>query len=62
MLGIQPGEVTPDGEFCLLPIVCLGHCERGPCVLVGEKVHGPLATDRTSVEVLVQKLRNEARK
>ena len=58
VLGIQPGEVTADGEFALLPIVCLGHCERAPCLLVDEKIYGPLATDRTSTEVLVQKLRN----
>jgi len=61
VLGIKPGEVTADGDFALLPIVCLGHCDRAPCLLVDETVYGPLATDRTSIEVLIQKLRNEAK-
>ena len=59
VLGVRLGEVTPDGEFGLLPIVCLGHCERAPCVLAGETVHGPLQTDRASVEALLQRIRDE---
>jgi NADH-quinone oxidoreductase subunit E len=58
-LGIRPGETTPDGEFTILPIVCLGHCEKAPCCLAGETVHGPLATDRQSVQGLVAKIRAE---
>jgi NADH-quinone oxidoreductase subunit E len=58
VLGIRPGEVTADGEIGLLPIVCLGHCERAPCLLAGETVHGPLATDRASVESLLQRIRD----
>jgi NADH-quinone oxidoreductase subunit E len=59
VLGIEPGEVTADGEFGLLPIVCLGHCERAPCLLAGETVHGPCALDRAAVEQLIQRIRNE---
>jgi NADH-quinone oxidoreductase subunit E len=58
VLGIAPGEVTADGEFGLLPIVCLGHCEKAPCLLAGETVHGPLALDRASIESLIQRIRN----
>ena len=57
-LGIKPGEVTLDGEFGLLPIVCLGHCERAPCLLAEETVHGPCATDRASVQALIQRIRD----
>jgi NADH-quinone oxidoreductase subunit E len=57
-LGIQPGEVTPDGEIGLLPIVCLGHCEKAPCLLAGETVHGPCGTDRTAVQTLLQRIRD----
>jgi len=59
VLGIQPGAVTADGEIGLLPIVCLGHCDKAPCLLAGEIVHGPCAVDRASVEQLVQRIRNE---
>lgn len=58
VLGIGLGEVTADGEIGLLPIVCLGHCERAPCLLAGETVHGPLATDRASIESLLQRIRD----
>jgi NADH-quinone oxidoreductase subunit E len=61
VLGIQVGEVTEDGEIGLLPIVCLGHCERAPCLLAGETVHGPLATDRASVESVLQRIRDGRR-
>jgi NADH-quinone oxidoreductase subunit E len=56
-LGIRPGEVTKDGAFGLLPIVCLGHCERAPCLLAGDSVHGPCATDSAAAAALVEKLR-----
>lgn len=38
-LGIGPGETTPDGEFTLLPIVCLGACDRAPVLMIGETTH-----------------------
>ncbi len=52
-LGIRPGEVTADGAFGLLPIVCLGHCERAPCLLARETIHGPCGLDATSVDRLI---------
>ena len=58
-LGIKLGETTPDGEITLLPIVCLGHCERAPCLLAGETVHGPCGMDRAAIESLIQRIRNE---
>jgi NADH-quinone oxidoreductase subunit E len=58
VLGIELGQVTPDGEFGLLPIVCLGHCEIAPCLMAGETIHGPLKTDRASIESLLQRIRN----
>lgn len=57
-LGVEPGQVTADGEYGLLPIVCLGHCEKAPCLLAGETVHGPCATDRASVQALLQRIKD----
>jgi NADH-quinone oxidoreductase subunit E len=59
VLGIGLGETTPDGEFTLLPIVCLGHCEIAPCLLAGESIHGPIEPTRAAVETLFQRIRNE---
>ena len=55
-LGIGLGEVTADGAFGLLPIVCLGHCEKAPCLLAGETVHGPCGLDAASVDQLIQEI------
>ncbi|MEO8053374.1 MAG: NADH-quinone oxidoreductase subunit NuoE [Acidobacteriota bacterium] len=41
-LGIQFGETTPDNRFTLLPIVCLGACERAPAMMVDNNLHGDL--------------------
>jgi len=58
-LGARLGEISADGEFGLLPIVCLGHCEMAPCLLANERVYGPLATDPGSVTTLLERIRNE---
>ena len=41
-LGIKPGQTTPDGRFTLLPIVCLGTCDRAPAMLVDQDLHRDL--------------------
>ena len=60
-LGIGLGDVTADGAFGLLPIVCLGHCERAPCLLVGETVHGPCPLDREGVARLLEEIARGSR-
>lgn len=41
-LGIGMGETTGDGRFTLLPIACLGACDRAPAMMVDEELFGPL--------------------
>ena len=41
-LGIKPGQTTADGRFTLLPIVCLGTCDRAPAMLVDQDLHRDL--------------------
>ena len=41
-LGVSFGETTEDGRFTLLPIVCLGACDRAPTMLIDEDLIGPL--------------------
>jgi len=38
-LGVGLGETTADGEYTLLPIVCLGACDHAPCLMVGDELH-----------------------
>ena len=44
-LGIGPGSTTLDNRFTLLPISCLGACDRAPALLVDEDLHGPLTPE-----------------
>ncbi len=41
-LGIQPGETTPDGQYTLEPVRCLGLCDRAPAALANLERYGPL--------------------
>ena len=45
-LGIRPGKTTPDGRFTLLPIVCLGHCDHAPAMMIDSDLHGDLDGER----------------
>lgn len=44
-LGVPLGGTTADGRFTLLPIVCLGACDRAPAMMVDEDLHGPLTPE-----------------
>ena len=41
-LGIAFGETTTDKRFTLLPISCLGACDRAPAMMVDEDLYGPV--------------------
>jgi NADH-quinone oxidoreductase subunit E len=38
-LGVGLGETTADGRFTLLPICCLGACDRGPVLMINDETH-----------------------
>ena len=44
-LGIGFGETTKDKRFTLLPISCLGACDRAPAMMVGEELYGPVTQE-----------------
>jgi len=37
-LNVGVGEMTADGEYTILPIVCLGACDHAPVVMVGTEL------------------------
>jgi NADH-quinone oxidoreductase subunit E len=39
-LGLKAGQTSPDGNFTLETVNCLGCCAIGPVVLVGDDYHG----------------------
>jgi NADH-quinone oxidoreductase subunit F len=42
-LGIRPGETTPDGEYTVEPMRCLGLCDHAPAALVNLTRHFELS-------------------
>ena len=57
-LGINMGETTPDGLFTLLPVCCIGYCDRSPAILINRKVYGPLTPEK--LDKILEELRTEA--
>lgn len=46
VLGIAPGEVTPDGRFEFQQVACLGCCAQAPLVEINGKVYGKMTPDK----------------
>lgn len=44
-LGIGYGQTTADGRFTLLPICCLGACDKGPTLMIDDDLHGDVTPD-----------------
>jgi NADH-quinone oxidoreductase subunit E len=44
-LKIKAGETTPDLNFTLETVNCVGSCALGPMVIVGEDYHGEMTAE-----------------
>lgn len=45
-LGVALGSTTGDGLFSLLPVCCIGYCDRAPAMLINRKVYGNLTPEK----------------
>lgn len=45
-LEIKEGETTPDREFSIERVACVGCCALAPVALLGESVHGNMAPSK----------------
>ena len=50
-LGIKPGESTPDLEYALETVACIGACALAPTMVVNNDTHGQM-TPKKVAEVL----------
>lgn len=55
-LGIDYGQTTPDGLFTLVTNACLGGCDKGPTLMIGEQHYQNL--DSNKVKTLLNDLRS----
>ena len=44
--GVDSGQTTGDGRLTVLPIACLGHCERAPAIMIDDDVYGNVTPDK----------------
>ncbi len=45
-LGITFGRTTADNRFTLLPVACLGACDLGPAMMIGETLFTKLDEEK----------------
>ena len=42
-IGLGYGETSADSRYTLLPVCCLGNCDKGPTLMIDDDTHGPVA-------------------
>ena len=45
-LGIKPGETTPDLEYSVETVACIGACALSPAMVINDHVHGRLTPQK----------------
>lgn len=55
-LGVDYGETTKDGEFTLIPVPCLGACDKAPVLMIGRDTHRYI--DKDKLDELFDEYRN----
>jgi NADH-quinone oxidoreductase subunit E len=51
-LHIELGGTTRDGLFTLLPVGCVGFCDRAPVMMINGKMYGNLTPERIDAVLL----------
>jgi NADH-quinone oxidoreductase subunit E len=58
-LEIKAGETTPDREFSIARVACVGCCALAPVTVVGETVHGHMQPSKVEGLVLRAQIEKE---
>ena len=53
-LGITEGETTPDLEYSLETVACIGACALAPTMVINQNTHGKLTPNKV-VEIFEQR-------
>jgi NADH-quinone oxidoreductase subunit E len=54
-LGIKPGQNTPDMEYALETVACIGACALAPTMTINNEVHGEMTAKKVA-ELLPNKM------
>jgi NADH-quinone oxidoreductase subunit E len=46
ILGIKAGETTPDGEYTLLSVACIGACALAPSMMIDDEVYAKMTSKK----------------
>ena len=57
-LGVKRGHTTPDGQFSVDTVNCLGCCGLAPVITIGQDVHGKLK--QTQIQRTLKKYQPKA--
>lgn len=47
-LGIKEGETTPDREYSLETVACMGACGSSPCIMINKKVKAKVTPEKVA--------------
>jgi NADH-quinone oxidoreductase subunit E len=53
LYDVDLGQTTSDGRLTVLPIACLGQCERAPAVMIDQDVYGDVTPEQ--IEQIMEK-------
>ncbi|MCW5197283.1 NADH-quinone oxidoreductase subunit NuoE [Buchnera aphidicola] len=53
ILNICPGQTTCDNRFTILPVSCLGSCDKAPVIMINENTYSRVNTD--GIPILLEK-------
>jgi NADH-quinone oxidoreductase subunit E len=56
--GVPMGGTSADGLFTLLPVCCIGYCDRAPAMVINKRVYGNLTPEK--IDRILDKLANES--
>ncbi len=56
--NVTMGGTSPDGLFSLLPVCCIGYCDRAPAMMINKRVYGKLTMEK--IDRILDKLIHEA--
>ncbi len=57
-LGIDYHETTPDGQFSLEPVYCLGNCACSPAIQIGNDIYGRVSLQ--SFDAIINEKKEQA--